>query len=74
MTSNLLCLNPSKTKYMLIGIPKQIYKIPKPPLSNPPNLPITPTDSARNPNPNPNLLTLLVTLTLTVTLFHQTLS
>src|SRR6218665_2194038 len=28
MSSNLLCLNPSKTEFMLIGLPAQIKKIP----------------------------------------------
>src|SRR6218665_1376855 len=28
MSSNLLCLNPSKTEYIIIGLPAQIKKIP----------------------------------------------
>ena len=48
MTSNLLSLNPAKTEFMLIGLPKQIYKILNPTLSLPANTPIPPTDSARN--------------------------
>src|SRR6218665_2622849 len=30
MSSNLLCLNPSKTKFIIIGLPAQIKKIPDP--------------------------------------------
>ena len=48
MTANLLSLNPSKTEFMLIGLPQQISKISNPSLSLPSNHPITPTDSARN--------------------------
>ena len=47
MTANLLSLNPSKTEFMLIGLPQQISKISSPSLSLPSNHPITPTDSAR---------------------------
>ena len=49
MTSNRLYLNPSKPEFMLIGIPQQISKISNPSLSLPLYLPLTPTDSARNP-------------------------
>ena len=48
MTANLLSLNPSKTEFMLIGLPQQISKISNPSLSLSSNHPITPTDSARN--------------------------
>ena len=48
MTANLLSLNPSKTEFMLIGLPQQISKISNPSLSLPSNHPITPTDSAHN--------------------------
>ena len=48
MTANLLSLNPSKTEFILIGLPQQISKISNPSLSLPSNHPITPTDSARN--------------------------
>ena len=48
MTVNLLSLNPSKTEFMLIGLPQQISKISNPSLSLPSNHPTTPTDSARN--------------------------
>ena len=43
MTANLLFLNPSKTEFMLIGLPQQISKISNPSLSLPSNHPITPT-------------------------------
>src|SRR6218665_979650 len=33
MTSNLLCLNPSKTKFILIGLREQLKKIPDPSIS-----------------------------------------
>ena len=46
--ANLLSLNPSKTEYMLIGLPQQISKIFNPSISLPSNHPIIPTDSARN--------------------------
>ena len=48
MTANLLSLNPSKTEFMLIGLPQQISKISNPSLSLPSNRPMTPTDSACN--------------------------
>ena len=48
MTSNLLSLNLSKTEFMLIGLPQQIYKITNSSAFLPSNTPITPTDSAHN--------------------------
>ena len=45
MTANLLSLNPSKTEFMLIGLPQQISKISNPSISLPSNHHITPTDS-----------------------------
>ena len=48
MTANLLSLNPSKTEFMLIGVPQQISKLSNPSLSLPSNHRITPTDSAPN--------------------------
>src|SRR6218665_527566 len=33
MTSNLLCLNPSKTEFILIGLREQLKKIPDPSIS-----------------------------------------
>src|ERR1043165_4269824 len=32
MSSNLLCLNPSKTEFIILGLPDQIKKIPDPPI------------------------------------------
>ena len=48
MTANVQSLNPSKTEFMLIGLPEKISKISNPSLSLPSNHPITPTDSACN--------------------------
>ena len=48
MTVKLLSLNPSKTEFMLIGLPQQISIISNPSLSLPSNHPITPTDATRN--------------------------
>ena len=48
MTAKLLSLNLSKTEFMLVGLPQQIYKISSPSLFLPPNHPITPIDSTRN--------------------------
>ena len=48
MTANLLTLNPSKTEFMLIGLPQQLPKIHSPSLSLPPSQSILPCSSARN--------------------------
>ena len=48
MTENLLTLNPSKTEFMLIGLPQQLSKIHSPLLSVLPAQPIRPCSSARN--------------------------
>ena len=48
MISNLLSLNPSKTEFMLIGLPLQISKISNLSLSLPSDHAMTSTDSARN--------------------------
>ena len=48
MTANLLILNPSKTEFMLIGLPQQLSKIHSPLLSLPPAKQILPCSSARN--------------------------
>ena len=42
MTANLLTLNPSKTEFMLIGLPQQLSKIHSPSLSLTPAQPILP--------------------------------
>ena len=43
MTANLLSINPSKTEFMLTGVPQQISKISNPSLSLPSYHPTTPT-------------------------------
>ena len=48
MIANLLSIKPSKTEFMLIGLPQQISKISNPSLSLPSNHHITSTDSARD--------------------------
>ena len=48
MIANLLSLSPSKTEFMLIGLPQEISKIFNSCLSLPSNHPITPTESACN--------------------------
>ena len=48
MTSILLSINPSKTEFMLIGLPQQRSKISNVSLSLSSSHPITPTHSARN--------------------------
>ena len=48
MTAKLLTLNPSKTEFMLIGLPKQLFKIHYPSLFLRPAQPFRPCSSARN--------------------------
>src|SRR6218665_150067 len=52
MTSNLLCLNPSKTEFLLIGLRDQLKKIPDPSISLNPDSALThtftPTSPVRN--------------------------
>ena len=48
MSANLLTLNPSKTEFLLIGLPQQLAKISNPSLSPSSGTTITPTTSARN--------------------------
>ena len=48
MTANLITLNPSKTEFMLIGLPQQLSKIHFPSLSLPPAQPILPCSPASN--------------------------
>ena len=48
MSSNYLTLNPSKTEFLLIGLPQQTPKIVNPSLSLPTTKPITPSLSAKN--------------------------
>ena len=48
MSSNYLTLNPSKTEFLLIGLPQQASKIVNPSLSLPSTKPIIPSLSAKN--------------------------
>lgn len=48
MSSNLLALNPSKTEFLLIGLPQQLKKINNPKLVLAPDTTIIPVPTARN--------------------------
>jgi hypothetical protein len=48
MASNFLTLNPSKTEFLIIWLPKQLAKLHKPVLVLPDNIIVTPVTSARN--------------------------
>jgi len=48
MASNFLSLNPSKTEFLLIGLPQQLAKIHQPVLVLPDNTTVTPVTTARN--------------------------
>jgi Reverse transcriptase (RNA-dependent DNA polymerase) len=48
MSANLLCLNQSKSEFMVIGLPKQLSKINQPSLAMPDNTILISVDSARN--------------------------
>jgi hypothetical protein len=48
MSSNLLCLNQSKSEFMVFGLPKQTSKINQPSLVMPDNTILLPVDNARN--------------------------
>ena len=48
MASNFLSLNPSKTEFLLIGLPQQLAKIHQPVLVLPDNNTVTPVTTARN--------------------------
>jgi len=48
MTSNFLFLNPSKTEFLLIGLPQQLAKVSQPVLHLPDNTTVTPVTNARN--------------------------
>lgn len=48
MTANFLSLNPSKTEFLLIGLPNQLSKLNTPCLLLPDNTAIHPVTSARN--------------------------
>jgi hypothetical protein len=48
MSSNFLSLNPSKTEFLVIGLPKQLDKLNLPAISLPDNVILSPASSARN--------------------------
>jgi hypothetical protein len=48
MTSNFLSLNPSKTEFLLLGLPHQIAKLQNPKISLPGNVILCPVTFARN--------------------------
>ena len=48
MSSNFLSLNPSKTEFLVIGLPKQLEKLDQPTIHSPNNVIFSPVDSARN--------------------------
>ena len=48
MSANLLMLNPSKTDFLIIGLPKQLSKVHNPSLSITPTVSVSPASSARN--------------------------
>jgi hypothetical protein len=48
MSANLLMLNPSKTEFLLIALPKQLSKIENPSLSVTASVNLSPVSSARN--------------------------
>jgi hypothetical protein len=48
MSSNFLSLNPSKTEFLVIGLPKQLEKLNHPTIHLPNDVILSPVDSARN--------------------------
>ena len=48
MSSNFLSLNPSKTEFLLIGLPQQLSKLSNPIIHLPNNVTLSPVNSARN--------------------------
>ena len=48
MSSNFLSLNPSKTEFLVIGLPKQLEKLNHPTIHLPNNVILSPVHSARN--------------------------
>jgi len=48
LSSNFLCLNPSKTEFLIIGLPQQLSKINNPTIHLPNNVILSPVDAARN--------------------------
>ena len=48
MSINLLCLNPSKSEFLIIGFPQQLAKLSLPSLAMPDNITLFPVHTARN--------------------------
>ena len=48
MSTNFLILNPSKTEFLVIGLPQQLSKLNSPSIHLPNNVILSPVDSARN--------------------------
>ena len=48
MSSNFLSLNPSKTEFLVIGLPKQLERLNHPTIHLPKDVILSPVDSARN--------------------------
>ena len=48
MSYNFLSLNPSKTEFLIIGLPQQLSKLRSPTIHLPNDVTLTPVDSARN--------------------------
>ena len=48
MSSNFIFLNPSKTEFLIIGLPQQLSKLRSPTIHLPNDVTLTPVDSARN--------------------------
>jgi len=49
MSSNFLSLNPSKTEFLIFGLPQQFSELDNPTIHLPNNVILSPVDSARNP-------------------------
>jgi hypothetical protein len=48
MSANSLFLNPSKTEFLVIGLPKQLEKLINPTIQLPNDVIVSPVDKARN--------------------------
>jgi len=48
MSSNFLCLNPSKTEFLIFGLPQQLSKLNNPTIHLPNNVILSTVDSAQN--------------------------
>ena len=48
MSSNFLSLKPSKTEFLVLGLPKQLEKLNQPTIHLPYDVILSPADSARN--------------------------